>query len=266
MAVPQDRTTGSPSRKRKDLRLPALLLVIAAIAGIGWLVTLLPSQTDVTVNASDHEARRAAAFDALAVEPARSEVAETEAERASPTVRQHLADVRKLLSAGKYDAALERLNEVRQDVQHLPEALVLVGNAMLGKKDYRTAGDFFYAAVDRDPTLADGYFGLAVAAEGVGDLEMAIGGMRNFLHMQKDPDPYRLKVAQARAAIWEWESKLGRGEWGPTRGIPPGFTAAELKRDGRGAGTKVPIPGSENAQGISRYEIKYSDRIKMYPR
>lgn len=259
-------STAPQPRKRRDLRLAALVLVAAGVAGLGYLVTLLPSQQNVAVTARDPGGAKGATLQDLGAEPARADVAETETASVDPQARKHLADVRQLLRDGKYDQALERLNAVRPEVQHLPESLVLVGNALLGKRDYRTAGDFFYAAVDRDPTLADGYFGVAVAAEGLGDLELAIGGMRNYLHMQTDPDKYRLKVAQARAAIWEWESKLGRGAWGPTKGIPPGFTAAELKRDGKGVGTKVPVMGTENAQGFSRYEIKLSDRIKMYKR
>ena len=110
--------------------------------------------------------------------------------------------------------------------------------------------------------LADAYFGYAVAAEGLGDLELALSGMRSYLHFQQDPQ--QLKTAQARSSIWEWEAKLGRGEWGETRGIPPGFTAEELARDGRGAGTKIPIPGTENEFGFSRYEIRVSDKIEMF--
>lgn len=251
-------------RRRRDWRVPALVLVVMGVAVLGYLVTLLPSQQKAPMMANGQDGRKAVPLAELGLDPARAEVAETEATVSDEQARKHLAEVRKLLKAGKYDQALERLNAVRPEVQHLPESLVLVGNALLGKKDYRTAGDFFYAAVDRDPTLADGYFGFAVAAEAVGDLPLAIGGMRNFLHMQTDPDKYRLKVAQARSAIWEWESRLGRGEWGPTKGIPPGFTAAELKRDGKGVGTKMPLMGTEDAQGVSRYEIKLSDRIKMF--
>ncbi len=245
------------------MRLVAVAIVALGVAVLGYLVTLLPGQDYPAASTDGRGARRAAAFEGLVAEPAGAtgEAAPQEAQSAPP---DDLAEARSRLAAGEYDRAIEHLTAVRERVRDRPEAYLLVGLALLGKHDHATAYDFFRAAIDRDPALAEAYFGMAVAAEGLGDLEHALGGMRIFLHLQTDPDPYRLKVAQARSAIWEWETRLGRGEWGPTRGIPPGFTAEELERDGRGVGTKVPIPGTENEHGFSRYTIKYSDRIQTF--
>lgn len=261
-AVPPPSPPARPQRRR-DLRLLAVIIVAAGIAVLGYMVTLLPAQQLPSATANSSESRRSAAFDGLVDEPGAAAAA-IEGALPDAGAQRHFAEARRQLSEGNYDQAIEGLTRVRAEVQHLPESYLLVGLALLGKQDYETASDFFAAVIERDPTIAESYFGFAVAAEGLGDLDQALGGMRTFLHLQTESDPYRLRVAQARSAIWEWEAKLGRGEWGPTAGIPPGFTAEELQRDERGAGTKVPIPGIESAEGFSRYTIKYSDRIKMF--
>lgn len=251
--------------RRRDVRGIAIAVVGIAIALLGYAVTLLPAQQRVTTATEAREIRRNTVFEGLAAAAA-GRRAEQEADGSSTNSGEHelLADARRDLEATDYDKALAKLNAARPRIQHLPESYLLVGLALLGKNDYATALDFFNAAIDRDPGLAEGYFGYAVAAEGLGDIEAALSGMRSFLHLQSNPDPYRLKVAQARSAIWEWEAQLGRGAWGPSRGIPPGFTADELRRDGRGAGTKIPIPGTTDEKGFSRYTIKHSDHIKTF--
>jgi hypothetical protein len=116
-------------------------------------------------------------------------------------------------------------------------------------------------AIELNPAQANAYYGIAMVQDAEGNIEGALGGMRSFLHLVKDPDPFRIHVARARSAIWEWEAKLGRGPWGATGGIPPGFTEEELRRDGRGAGVKMPIPGTEGPDGEPQYEIKSADRF-----
>lgn len=253
----------APARRRpprRDRRPLALAIVVAGVAAIGYAVTLLPAQQPAL--SADLDARGVPAVRLPVAPPA----AETTAVPAAAGPEQWFAEARRLLDAGRYDQALDYLNGVRNEVREMPEALILVGHALLGKGEFVVARDFFNGAIDRNPTFADAYFGHAIASEGLGELDVALGGMRSFLHLQPDPDPHRLRVAQARAAIWEWETRLGRGEWGPTGGIPPGFTAEELKRDGRGVGTKVPLAGTDDGHGFSRYTIKHSDHIDMYAR
>jgi hypothetical protein len=48
------------------------------------------------------------------------------------------------------------------------------------------------------------------------DYESALGGMRSYLHLTPADDPHRVK---ARAALWEWEEKLGRRA-GAAPGVP----------------------------------------------
>ncbi len=263
-----NKSISSPHQhRRKDLRLQALTLVVLGTTVLGYLVTLLPAQQsfqpvkqriDVGIESESRENVISEAILYPALGPGE--------EAGDLPARMHLGEVRQLLDAKQFDQAYESLNRVRNQVQHIPESLLLMGEALLGRKDYTGARDFFNAAIDRKPALPDAYFGLAMAAEGLGDLEQALGGMRSYLHMQTDPDPYQLKVAQARSAIWEWESQLGRGAWGTSKGIPPGFTADEIKRDGRGVGTKMPVIGTENEKGFSQYEIRHSDKIEMFER
>lgn len=256
---------GSDRRtRRRDVRWLALMIVALGIALIGYAVTLMPAQQGVSTQDTAREQRREAVFDGLAAIPTSPRSGNEATAVPEDPAHEHLAKARQQIQDGDYEGALAGLNASRPEIQHLPESYLLVGVALLGKNDFATARDFFNAAIDRDTGLAEAYFGFAIAAEGLGDLETALSGMRSFLHLQADPDPYRLKVAQARSAIWEWESKLGRGDWGPTAGLPPGFTPDEVRRDGRGAGTKIPIPGTADENGFSRYTIKHSDPIRMF--
>ena len=131
---------------------------------------------------------------------------------------------------------------------------------LIGRGEHAVAHDFLNRAINLDPALAEVYFDHARASEGLGDRVSALGGMRTFLHLVKDSDPFRLPVAQARSAIWEWEAQLGRGVYGPTKGVPPGFTAEQIKRDGKGVGTMMQKPETLRPDGTMDYEIKAGER------
>lgn len=172
-----------------------------------------------------------------------------------------LAEGTKLIEAKRFDEAVQLIDRAGQLAPDEPRAYVQMGHALKGRGDFAAAQFFFERAIDLDPTFSDAYLGFAEASEGLGDLESALGAMRSFLHVVEDADPYRLKVAQARSAIWEWEAQLGRGPWGPTRGIPPGFTADEIKRDGRGVGVKMQKTDTLREDGTMDFEIKAGDRF-----
>lgn len=168
-----------------------------------------------------------------------------------------------MLHAGRFDDAITALHRLLQLAPNMPEAYINMGFSYLGKQEYAMARDFFMGAIDIDPSRANAHYGIAIAYEGIGELESALGGMRGFLHLTDQIDPNQIHVARARSAIWEWESKLGRGPWGPTKGIPPGLTAEQILRvEGKGMGTLVPIAGSEDENGVKQFEIKHSDRIE----
>ena len=261
MAIESTAYMVSPKR---DLRLPVLIVVVALIAGIGYLVTLMPEDVPKPVMMKESEPTGDIYVPIVSVKRLQQSEGEIGSSAVGLQAKTYLLDARRLLDEQKYQQAFDHLNQNRQVVMHVPESLMLMGEALMGLDDYAAARDFFNSAIEREPGYHDAYFGYAMAVEGLGELEEAMGAMRAYLHLQKDPDPYRLKVARARSAIWEWETALGRGRWGPTKGIPPGFTAEELKRDGRGVGTKMPIPGTKDESGYSDYVIKHSDIIPMY--
>lgn len=274
------RGPDQPSRRRpRDVRALAFAFVAVSIASLAYLVTLLPGR-GIDGSAKTTAEKHGSAFSGLesATSGAKIPAAETIAPSEPPIdprtdpqghVRQaRVAQAAKLLAEGaamieakRYDAAIELINRAGPLAADDPRAYLQMGRALQGKGDHAGARFYYERAIDLDPRFADAYFGYAEASDGMGDLESALGGMRSFLHVVDNPDPYRLKVAQARSAIWEWESQLGRGPWGPTRGIPPGFTADEVRRDGRGVGVKMQRPETVRPDGTMEYEIKAGDRF-----
>ncbi len=252
---------------QRDYRPLAMVAVAVMIGGVGYLVQWLPGRG--VVAASQPAVKVRPGFDALPVLSAKAQPTGIEQEPnaeaknsavGSGTLEQALKQADALIAEKKYDDAIRTINRVRPLAGSSAQAYRLVGRALMGRGDHATARDFFAKAIDLNPTFAQAYFDHASASEGLGDLESAIGGMRSFLHIVKNPDPFRLQVAQARSAIWEWEAKLGRGPWGPTKGIPPGFTADQIKRDGKGVGTMMQKPETLRPDGTMDYEIKAGDR------
>lgn len=263
--------SGNPMRKpRRDYRMRTLLLLVAAVGALGYGFSLLPGRS---VQATAPTASRPTGFTGLAdTSSARRETSEAlrlelsidPKDADGPRAQKKLHEADDKLKNRQYDEAIASLNRERTLMQKYPETYLLLARALEGKKDYAMARDFYKAAIDRNPYMADAYWGFATTSEALGDLEAALGGMRNYLHMEPNRDPARLRIAQARSALWEWESKLGRGPWGPTKGIPPGFTADELKRDGKGVGIKMPVPGTEGPDGLLQSEIKSGKKIEIF--
>ena len=262
--------------RRRDYRLRVLLLAVAGTALLGYLVSIVPSRgVDTTAIAGGVKQTKRAGLEELGESSAdmRRAVAELEPPPAPSELPSNpetartdgiLKEADTLIRAKKFDDAIRTLHAENENLRKNAQAYYLIARALEGKSDYATARDFYAAALDRNPVLADAYYGFATASESLGDLEAALGGMRSFLHLQSKDSQRKLKVVQARSAIWEWESRLGRGVWGPTKGIPPGFSEAELKRDGRGVGIKMLIPGSKQADGSYKYEIKHQDKQTMF--
>jgi tetratricopeptide (TPR) repeat protein len=122
-------------------------------------------------------------------------------------IRERFRQATVMLHARQYEHAATALHRVLALSPRMPEAHVNMGFALLGLQRAKEARAFFLGAIDLNPRQANAYYGLAVADESVGNYESALGGMRTFLHLSKADDPYRDK---ARAAIWEWEARLGR--------------------------------------------------------
>lgn len=268
--------TSAPTKGRRDYRPLALLVVVTAVLAIGVTVELLPGRgVDAAAVVKQGSISAPAGLDKL------REIAPNQTQQSAPAengpdssnattkpsnreINELLRSAEKSIRAGHYDEAIAIINRAGPlNPEHAPTYLTM-GHALAGKRDYEQARRYYESAINFDPLYADAYFAHAAASEQLNDLETALGGMRSFLHTVKNPDPYRLQVAQARSAIWEWEAKLGRGPWGKTGGVPPGFTAAELRRDGKGMGTKMPVPNNTGTNGLSQYEIKYSDKFNLF--
>lgn len=111
-----------------------------------------------------------------------------------------------MLHAKQFEHAATALHRVLELAPRLPEAHVNMGFAMLGLQRPDAARDFFDGATALRPEQANAYYGLALAHEARGDLELAVGAMRSYLHRARDADAAHLR--RARAALWEWESQL----------------------------------------------------------
>lgn len=255
-------------RPRPDLRWAVAGVVVFGVVTLGLVIDFLPSRGvdtrgPVAAAAGD-------AFSALRPDPSPPLV--TEEDPGAPPdgdphegpAKQLFAEVAKDLRAKNYDAALIKLNRAQSWARRIPKSYYLVARALEGKGDHETARDFYRATIDRDPTFSDAYWGFATTSESLQDLPSALGAMRSFLHTVPDADPQRLRIAQARSAIWEWEAQLGRGPWGPTKGILPGLKPEQVRRDGRGVATMMPIKGATNPDGSTRFEIKHSEKIEMF--
>jgi len=112
-----------------------------------------------------------------------------------------------MLHAKQYEHAVTALHRVLELAPRLPEAHVNMGFALIGLQQHEAARGFFEAAIDLHPQQANAYYGLALVAEQQQDWEVALGAMRTYLHFAPPSDPH---ASRARAALWEWQEKLGR--------------------------------------------------------
>lgn len=107
-----------------------------------------------------------------------------------------------MLNHKKYDYAIKALHRVIELSPRMPEAHVNLGYAFLGGGDAKSARDFFMSAIELKQDQLNAYYGLAMAAEKLGDMEMALGAMRTYVHLSPKDDPF---LAKARSALWEWQ-------------------------------------------------------------
>jgi len=128
----------------------------------------------------------------------------------SPFAEMSLADSQSagtaLLNARHYRQAAAELHRVLELAPRLADAHVNMGYAMIGLERHAVARDFFGSAIDLNRNQRNAYFGLALALEGLGDLEGALGAMRSYVHLARGEDPY---LRRGRAAIWEWGTAAG---------------------------------------------------------
>lgn len=120
-----------------------------------------------------------------------------------------------LLHARRFAEARLLLQQLVELSPTLPEAHANLGFALLGLQQPGDARAAFERAIALRPAQANAYYGLALALESLGDLELALGAMRSYLHLgqQESEDHQR----RARAALWEWEAQLAARRKAPPR-------------------------------------------------
>jgi len=202
---------------RRDVRLAALALTVALTAGAGLLLAYWPQEIGTVA--------------AAAPSPVRDPAAHAQQKRKELVEREFAEGVR-LLSAKQYEEAASALHRVLELAPQMPEAHVNMGFAMIGVGKHAMARDFFEAAISLRTTQMNAYYGLALALEGIGDLEGALGAMRTYAHRIGSDDPFRGK---ADAAIAGWQARLGRQRPAAT---PP---TAAIPDNGKGS-IRYPIP------------------------
>lgn len=184
-------TTGSKHLNRVIIALLAIAAVITIGAAIAWLTEFYASTGDTV--------------DRLPV------VKVNQAESAGPAnnqaneIHQHFQQAVIMLHATQYQNAIISLKRVLELAPGMPEAHTNMGFALLGAHQYSKARESFSAAIDLRKSQHNALYGLAMAHEGLGDLESALGAMRSYVHLTSPESPYARK---AKAAIWEWESAL----------------------------------------------------------
>ncbi len=174
--------------RRRDVRVPALVLTIGLTAVIGLAIVYWPRNNGnvVQVNAAKDPAGHAS-------------------QKRIEEIDRRFKQGAKLLNERQYEAAVAELQRVLALSPKMPEAHVNMGFAMLGLQRYPLAREFFESAIDLRTTQVNAYYGLAVALEGMQDIGGALGAMRSYVHLSKPDDPYQRR---ANAAIWEWEEQL----------------------------------------------------------
>ncbi len=168
--------------QRRDIRLRAIAATLLLVAAGGWLLELLPGSGPKAFSPRQHAADKI---------------------RADLELRFQQGVI--MLHAKQYEHAMTAFHRIMQLAPEMPEAYVNMGFALIGMKRYKEARDFFESATLLRRNQVNAYYGLAVALDGMGDLEGALGAMRTFVHLSKEDDPFRRK---AEAAIWEWREAL----------------------------------------------------------
>ena len=167
------------SGRRRDVRLLGVAITAGVVALSGAGLALVPGETGAPVVAPTTR--------------------EAEIDR---VFRQGVV----MLHARQYEHALTAFHRVLELAPEMPEAHANMGYALVGLARHREAKAFFEGAIDLRPRQVNAYYGLALAAEGLGDLETARGAMRTYVHLSPKGDPHRRR---AEAALWEWSG--GRG-------------------------------------------------------
>lgn len=103
---------------------------------------------------------------------------------------------------GEYDQAIKEYEETIKYNPESAEAYNNMGFAYMDKGDAAKAAELQSKAVELKPTLANGYYGLAMALEKKGDNEGAIKNWKEFVKLSEPHSKWWMK-AQERIAELE---------------------------------------------------------------
>lgn len=141
-----------------------------------------------------------------ALAPMHESGAEPEPIAQANDTQRHFEAAVLLLHGRRFDEARVLLLRVIELAPALPEAHANLGFALLGLRQPEAARGAFERAIALRPEQANAYYGLALAQESLGDLELALGAMRSYLHLGRGESEDHQR--RARAALWEWEAQL----------------------------------------------------------
>lgn len=130
------------------------------------------------------------------------------------------------LSEGRTHQAIVVLEAARSLGPKVPEVAVNLGFAHLARGDHAVARNHFERALELKPDQINAYYGLGMALEAEGDIEMALGAMRTFLHFEPEGTEY---WRRAGAAVWEWDDRLRRQREGASNELPAGAVSLPEK-------------------------------------
>lgn len=187
--------------KRRDQRGLGLALTVAAVLlGGFWIARLPPARVS---EAAVADAASGADVDAT---PGVDAGVDAGATAPDAELRRQFEAAVVLLNSQQHAQAASALHRVIERAPRLPEAHVNLGFAMLGLQRPALARTAFDNALVLKADQANAYYGLALAHESLGDLELALGAMRSYLHLGHAENEAHLR--RARAAVWEWESQI----------------------------------------------------------
>lgn len=144
-----------------------------------------------------------------------------------PEFARLFADGVAYMRQGQIHEAIIVFDAARKRQPEIPEVMVNLGFLHLARKDFKSAETAFGDALTLHPGQVNAYYGLALALEGRGDLEQALGAMRTFEHLEPETSPFHRK---ASAAVWEWEEQLRLRRDGKPMEIPPGAVSLPDKQ------------------------------------
>ncbi|MCG6891254.1 MAG: tetratricopeptide repeat protein [Gammaproteobacteria bacterium] len=174
--------------------LMAILLLLGLVATSGWLLSLWMTQPANVPLSHNSE---------------------------TPIGRQDLDQLFELavrhMRSGEYQAAMKLWHQILLLDSGIAEVNVNMGFTLYELGNFPAARDFFVSAMEQNPFQANAYYGLALVSEKSGDLGVAVGAMRSYIHLAGPAEDERF-IRHARSALWEWESQLSSPPTGETPG------------------------------------------------